>query len=76
MQEYDADDADGDGLRDTAGTPAFMAPESVQVSSATFAGRPVDLWAMGVCCTSLCLAVPLVIALLLLVALAIRIQTT
>eukprot|EP00041_Stephanoeca_diplocostata_P005451 m.62216 g.62216 ORF g.62216 m.62216 type:complete len:639 (-) comp15792_c0_seq11:1708-3624(-) len=46
--EFDRTATHGDGMRSTAGTPAFMAPESVQVSSEMFAGQPVDLWAMGV----------------------------
>ena len=32
----------------TAGTPAFMAPESLSAESTKFEGKPVDLWAMGV----------------------------
>jgi len=37
-----------DTLCKTAGTPAFMAPESLSVETTHFEGRPVDLWAMGV----------------------------
>ena len=37
-----------DTLSRTAGTPAFMAPESVSSNSVSFAGKPVDVWAMGV----------------------------
>ena len=41
---FDQDDT----LSKTAGTPAFMAPEAVNVSGELFEGRPVDIWAMGV----------------------------
>uniref|UniRef100_A0A7I4A8J3 Protein kinase domain-containing protein n=1 Tax=Physcomitrium patens TaxID=3218 RepID=A0A7I4A8J3_PHYPA len=36
-----------DALSSTAGTPAFLAPEACTKSS--FEGRPVDVWALGVC---------------------------
>ncbi len=34
-------------LTKTVGTPAFLAPEAVNVGGASFAGRAVDIWAMG-----------------------------
>ncbi|XP_071945010.1 calcium/calmodulin-dependent protein kinase kinase 1-like isoform X2 [Antedon mediterranea] len=35
-------------LSDTAGTPAFMAPESLQEYSNKYGGRALDVWAMGI----------------------------
>jgi serine/threonine protein kinase len=35
-------------LSKTAGTPAFLAPETVDPDSRYFYGRPVDVWACGV----------------------------
>ncbi|XP_033126800.1 calcium/calmodulin-dependent protein kinase kinase 2-like [Anneissia japonica] len=35
-------------LSDTAGTPAFMAPESLSEYSNKYGGRALDVWAMGI----------------------------
>ena len=37
-----------DRLSKTAGTPAFLAPESVDPDTRYFHGRPLDVWACGV----------------------------
>ena len=37
-----------DVLSKTAGTPAFMAPEAVDINVVQFEGRPLDVWALGV----------------------------
>ena len=41
---FDQDDT----LTKTAGTPAFQAPEAVNVQGLPYEGKPVDIWAMGV----------------------------
>ncbi|XP_076434840.1 calcium/calmodulin-dependent protein kinase kinase 2-like [Babylonia areolata] len=43
--EFDGKDA---FLSNTAGTPAFMAPETLQENHPQFYGKALDLWAMGV----------------------------
>uniref|UniRef100_A0A8C5RSC5 non-specific serine/threonine protein kinase n=1 Tax=Laticauda laticaudata TaxID=8630 RepID=A0A8C5RSC5_LATLA len=35
-------------LSSTAGTPAFMAPETISDSGKTFSGKALDVWAMGI----------------------------
>eukprot|EP00040_Diaphanoeca_grandis_P008816 m.46517 g.46517 ORF g.46517 m.46517 type:complete len:562 (+) comp20269_c0_seq1:253-1938(+) len=51
-------DGKNDVLSKTAGTPAFMAPETLQADSLNFEGRPVDVWAMGVTLHCFVLAKP------------------
>lgn len=41
-------DGDKAQLYKTAGTPAFMAPEAINVQGCHYDGEPVDIWAMGV----------------------------
>ncbi|XP_001627621.2 calcium/calmodulin-dependent protein kinase kinase 1 isoform X2 [Nematostella vectensis] len=45
-----ADVFEGDDalLSKTAGSPAFMAPESLQTSRDKYSGKAVDVWAMGI----------------------------
>ncbi|XP_076452466.1 uncharacterized protein LOC143288077 isoform X2 [Babylonia areolata] len=43
--EFDGKDA---FLSNTAGTPAFMAPETLQENHPQFHGKALDIWAMGV----------------------------
>eukprot|EP01134_Creolimax_fragrantissima_P006235 CFRG6235T1 len=40
--------SNSDLLRASAGSPAFLAPECLDADSNTYAGRPIDVWAMGV----------------------------
>ncbi|KAG8122784.1 hypothetical protein E2320_018223, partial [Naja naja] len=35
-------------LSSTAGTPAFMAPETISDSGKSFSGKALDVWAMGI----------------------------
>ncbi|XP_031570435.1 calcium/calmodulin-dependent protein kinase kinase 1-like isoform X2 [Actinia tenebrosa] len=42
---FEGDDA---FLSKTAGSPAFMAPESLQTSRDKYSGKAVDVWAMGI----------------------------
>lgn len=37
-----------DGLRDRHSCPAYVAPEILIKSSPEYAGRPADVWALGV----------------------------
>ncbi|XP_063598075.1 calcium/calmodulin-dependent protein kinase kinase 1-like isoform X1 [Penaeus indicus] len=43
--EFDGQDA---FLTNTAGTPAFMAPEALSTSRHKYSGKAADIWAMGV----------------------------
>ncbi|KAB7506328.1 Calcium/calmodulin-dependent protein kinase kinase 2 [Armadillidium nasatum] len=43
--EFDGQDA---YLTNTAGTPAFMAPEALQTDRRKYSGKMADIWAMGV----------------------------
>eukprot|EP00164_Ancoracysta_twista_P011204 GFYU01017194.1.p1 GENE.GFYU01017194.1~~GFYU01017194.1.p1 ORF type:complete len:418 (+),score=53.16 GFYU01017194.1:249-1502(+) len=45
-QTYDPDD--DDSMRKTAGSPAFMAPETC--TGEVFHGKDVDIWALGITC--------------------------
>lgn len=35
-------------LTNTAGTPAFMAPEALQASKEKYSGKALDVWALGI----------------------------
>eukprot|EP01137_Pigoraptor_chileana_P037208 Opistho-2@33934 len=41
-------EGEDDSLTKTAGSPAFMAPETVSTAIGSYSGRSVDIWAMGI----------------------------
>jgi len=50
--QYDGDD---DFITGTAGTPAFMSPESISTQNSKFQGKPLDVWSFG--CTIYCFVI-------------------
>ncbi|KAK0404700.1 hypothetical protein QR680_017581 [Steinernema hermaphroditum] len=42
------DDPSNDMIRDRQGCPAYVAPEILSIDNAEYAGRPADMWALGV----------------------------